>query len=72
MRGKSKLINIDGLDVDPAGEQVGADQVAAVALAEVVEHPVAVVLRHAGVDVVAAVAELGDLLGEQLDLSMGI
>ena len=31
------------------------------------EHPVSVRLRHAGVNVVAGVAELSDLLGQQLD-----
>ena len=37
------------------------------ALAEVVEDAVAVLLVHLGVDVEARVAELGDLLGQQLD-----
>ena len=36
------------------------------------EHPVSVRLGHLGVDVVAAVAELGDLLGEQLDPLSGV
>ena len=44
-----------------------ADERAAVALAEVVEDAVAVLLVHLGVDVEARVAELGDLLGQQLD-----
>jgi len=54
------------LDVDPSGQQVGAHEIAAEALAEVVEHAIAVLLVHAGVDVVAGVAELGDLLCQQL------
>ena len=36
------------------------------------EHPVSVRLGHLGVDVVAAVAELGDLLGEELDPLSGV
>lgn len=58
--------HVDGLHVDAAREQVGAHEVAAQAGAEVVEHAVAVRLRHARVDVVAAVAQLRDLLGQQL------
>ena len=45
----------------------GADEVPAESGPEVVEHPVSVRLRHAGVNVVAGVAELSDLLGQQLD-----
>lgn len=59
--------DVDGLDVDTAGEQVGADEVAADAVAEVVEDAVAVRLEHAGVRVEARVAEFGNLLGEELD-----
>lgn len=57
--------DVDGLHVDTAREQVGAHEVAAQPRAEVVEHAVAVCLRHARVDVVAAVAQLRDLLGQQ-------
>ena len=59
--------HVDGLDVDTAREQVRADEIAARAVAEVVEDAVAVVLAHLGVDVEARVAELGDLLGQELD-----
>lgn len=59
--------DVDGLDVDTAGEQVGADEVAADAVAEVVEDAVAVRLEHARVRVEARVAEFGNLLGEELD-----
>lgn len=58
--------DVDGLHVDTAREQVRAHEVAAEAGAEVVEHAVTVRLRHARVDVVAAVAQLRDLLGQQL------
>ena len=46
--------------------RTGADQVPAEACPEVVEDSVAVRLLHAGVDVVARVAQLGDLLRQQL------
>ena len=59
--------DVDGLDIDAAREQVGGDEVAAGPVAEVVEDTVAVRLQHARVDVEARVAELGDLLGEELD-----
>ena len=59
--------DVDGLDVDAAREEVGRHEVAAEAVAEVVEDAVAVRLQHLGVDVEARVAELGDLLREQLD-----
>lgn len=47
--------HVNGLHVDTAREQIRAHQVAAQAGAEVVEHAVAVRLRHARVNVVAAV-----------------
>ena len=59
--------DVDRLDVDPAREQVRGHQVAAGAVAEVVEDAVAVRLQHARVDVEARVAELGDLLRQELD-----
>lgn len=48
------------------------NQIAAVAIAEIVEHAVAVTLQHFRVDVVAAVAQLSNLLGEQLHAVHGI
>ena len=59
--------DVDGLDVDAAREEVGGDEVAAGAVAEVVEDAVTVRLEHARVDVEARVAELGDLLRQELD-----
>ena len=59
--------DVDRLDVDPAREQVRGHEVAARAVAEVVEDAVAVALQHARVDVEARVAELGDLLRQELD-----
>ncbi len=49
-----------------ARSRTRGDQVAAVAVAEVVEDAVAVALQHLGVDVEARVAQLRDLLGQQL------
>eukprot|EP00760_Papus_ankaliazontas_P008881 PhM_4_TR13942/c4_g1_i1/m.5384 len=59
--------DVHGLDVNAAGDKVTAHKVAALALAEVVEDAVAVLLEHAGVDVVAGVPQLRDLLGQELD-----
>ena len=56
--------DVDGLDVDTPGEEITADQVPAEASSEVVEDSVTVSLGHLGVDVVAGVAQLSDLLGE--------
>ena len=54
--------HVHGLYVDTASEQVGANQITTEARSEIVEYPVPVGLRHFGVDVVAAVTQLGDLL----------
>eukprot|EP00598_Pedospumella_elongata_P012220 CAMPEP_0185012080 /NCGR_PEP_ID=MMETSP1098-20130426/98114_2 /TAXON_ID=89044 /ORGANISM="Spumella elongata, Strain CCAP 955/1" /LENGTH=384 /DNA_ID=CAMNT_0027541129 /DNA_START=1898 /DNA_END=3052 /DNA_ORIENTATION=- len=58
--------NVHALDVDTAGEQIRAHQVAGRAVAELVEHSVTIGLLHLGVNVKAGVAELGDLLGQEL------
>ena len=58
--------HVDRLDVDASREQVRGHQVAAVPVPEVVEDAVPVALRHLGVDVEARVAQLRDLLGQQL------
>jgi hypothetical protein len=71
--GKVKVDDdVDGLDVYAAREEVAADEVAAHAVAEVVEHAVAVRLQHLCVRVEAGVAELGDFFGEQLDAVGGV
>lgn len=59
--------NVDGLDVDTAGEEVRRHEVTGGTVAELVEDTVAVGLLHLGVNVVAGVSELGDLLGQKLD-----
>jgi len=58
--------HVDGLDVNASSQEVGADQVSAQAGPEVVEDSVPVVLGHPRVDVVAAVAEVSNLFGQQL------
>ena len=64
--GKVKVDDdVDGLDVDASGQEVGADQVPAEAGAKVVKHPVPVGLGHAGVNVVATVAQVGNLFRQQ-------
>lgn len=47
--------------------RTGADQIAADAVAEIVEDAIPVLLEHLGVRVEARVAELGDLAGEEFD-----
>ena len=64
--------DIDGLDIDTTGEQIGADQVSADAVSEIVEDSVTGLLLHSSVTVEARVAELGDLLGQQLDSVGGV
>mmetsp|Transcript_39479 Transcript_39479/g.88736 ORF Transcript_39479/g.88736 Transcript_39479/m.88736 type:complete len:202 (+) Transcript_39479:302-907(+) len=59
--------NVDRFYVDAAGEQVRGDQTPASSVPEVMEDAVAVRLVHARVDEEARVAELGDLLGQELD-----
>ena len=58
--------DVDCLDVDTTSEEVGTDKVAADAVPEVVEDAVPGLLGHPGVTVEAGVAELGDLLCEEL------
>lgn len=59
--------DVDSLNINATGEEVGAYKVATCAVSEIVEHAVASVLRHFGVTVEARVSELGDFLGEQLN-----
>ena len=58
--------DVDSLNVDTSGEEIAAHKVPAEAGPEVVEDSVAVSLGHLGVNVVAGVTELSDLLGQQL------
>lgn len=58
--------DVDRLNIDTSGQQIRANEVAAHAIAEVVEHAVTVLLKHASVRVEARVAQLSDLFREQL------
>lgn len=64
--------HVDGLDIDATSEEIGAHQIATQPVAEVVEDTISVRLRHAGMDIVAGVTELGDLLRQQLDTLGGV
>jgi hypothetical protein len=59
--------NVDGLDVDAAREEVGAHQVSADAITEVMEDAVAVGLQHLRMRVETRITELCDLLRQKLD-----
>lgn len=59
--------HIDRHNVDTAREQVCADQASCLSTLEVVIDPVPVALLHAWVDEEAWVAQLWDLLGQQLN-----
>ena len=48
------------------GSLTRAYKVAALAVAEIMEDTIAVLLPHLGVNVEARVAQLGDLLGQEL------
>ena len=56
--------NIDGLNVDTPGEEVGAHQIAADAIAKVVEYAVPVGLQHLGMRVETRISLLSDFLGK--------
>lgn len=58
--------DVDGLNIDTASEEIRRHQVAASAVAEVVEDAVAVRLNHLGVNVEARISKFGDFPSEQL------
>lgn len=59
--------DIDSLDVDSSGEQITTDEIATETSSEIVEDPVAMSLGHLGVNVVAGVPKLSNLLCKQFD-----
>jgi len=59
--------DVYGLNVDTSGEEVGAHQIPACTVTEIVEHSVTMGLEHLGVDVEARIAELSNFLGKQFD-----
>ena len=60
------------LDIYTTSEEIGADEVTADAVAEVVKDAVSVGLEHFGVGVEAGVAEFGDFFGEEFDAISGV
>lgn len=59
--------NVHSLYIDTSGEEIRADQIPAQPGSEVMENAISVCLLHLGVDVIAAVAELGDLFRQQFN-----
>lgn len=59
--------DVEGLNVNAPGEDVGANKIAALALAEVMENTVAVFLTHLPVDVKARETQSGNLAAQKLD-----
>lgn len=64
--------DVDSLDIDTTGQQIGANEVTADTLAEVVENAVTVGLEHLGMRIETRVSKLGDLLGEKFDTVCGV
>lgn len=57
--------DVDRLNIDTASQQVRADEVTADAVAEIVEDPVAVLLKHSRVRVETGIAQFRNLLGQK-------
>lgn len=64
--------DIDSLDVNTSGQQIGAHQITHLALSKFVENFVSSQLGHFSVGIVTRVAKLSDLLGQQLDSVGGV
>lgn len=64
--------DINGLDIDTTGEEIGTDKIAADTVAEIVENAVAIRLEHASMAVEAGVAKFCDLLGEKFNTVGGV
>ena len=58
--------DIDRLNVNASGEQIATDEVATQPSSEVMEDPVTMSLSHLCVNIVAGIAQLSYLLGQQL------
>ena len=59
--------NIDGLDIDTTGEEIGTNEIPADTVPEVVENTVTIVLKHARVRVEARISKLCDLFRKEFD-----
>lgn len=59
--------NVDSLDINTTGQEIGANEVSADAVAEVVEDTVTSLLLHPRVTVKAGIAKFCNFLGEKFD-----
>lgn len=59
--------DIDSLNVDTAGEEIGADKVSTNAVAEIMEDAITGLLLHPSMTIETGVAQFGDFFGEQFD-----
>jgi len=64
--------DVDRDDVDSAREQVSADEASSLSILEVMENPIPVSLGHTRVDEETRIAQLVDLLGQQLHALGGV
>ena len=64
--------HIDSLDIDTSCAQIWGDEASALTLSEAVEDVITLLLTHFGVDEIAWVSELDDLLSEELHSHCGI
>lgn len=71
--GKVKVDDdVHGLDINASCEQVRTNEVPTYAVTEIVEYAVTMRLQHFRVRIETGVAELRDLLGQQLDTISGV
>lgn len=56
--------NIHSLYINTARKQIGADQISAESLTEIVEHPISVRLCHFRMYIVATITQFGNLFGQ--------
>ena len=59
--------NVYCLNINATSKKVGADEVTAHAVAEVMENAITVRLQHFGMGIKAGIAQLGHFLGQELD-----
>jgi hypothetical protein len=59
--------DIDGLDINATSEEVGANEIAADAIAEIMEDAVTMRLEHFGVWVKTGIAKFGNFFSKELN-----
>lgn len=64
--------DIHGLDINASREQVRTDEVPTYAVTEIVKYAITMRLQHFRVRIETGIAELRDLLGQQLDTISGV